>query len=121
MNVRQDLRILSPPPRMLFLTGFHEVPLHGRMDLTEGEDGAAVGACLGNSQYEAIAASGSGSVSGSKVLGFVDTDTDADADGFIFILELLVLNVLPQQFSFWRSGGRGVGELRAGKRRRKGR
>jgi hypothetical protein len=70
---------------MLFLTGFHEVPLHGRMDLTEGEDGAAVGACLGNSQYEAIAASGSGSVSGSKVLGFVDTDTDADADGFIFI------------------------------------
>ena len=42
-----------------------------------------------NSQYEAIVASGSGSVSGSKVLGLVDTDTDtdadADADGFIFI------------------------------------
>ena len=40
-----------------------------------------------NSNYDAIGSSGSGSVSGSKVLGLVDsdTDTDTDADEFIFI------------------------------------
>jgi hypothetical protein len=70
------------------------------MDLTEGEDGAAVGSCRSNSQYEAIVASVSGSVSvsGSIVLGLVDTDTDTDADGFIFIfgyLELMILSAAP--------------------------
>ena len=71
------------------------------MDLTEGEDGAAVGSCRSTSQYEAIVASVSGSVSvsGSIVLGLVDTDTDTDtdtdADGVIFIFGYLELMILP--------------------------